>query len=120
MAALPPIKVINYRPFIKNGSASSSSLKGFFEVEILTSSGPITFRDFRFIRQDGQTGFITPPQKDYTNKDGEKKYTTLIDLPKSWKDDILAKLLEVLPADHQGPSSPPPMTANPSYDDIPF
>ncbi len=112
MPKLPPISCSNFKPLSKN-----SNLKGFFEVEILTGFGPLIFRDFRFIQQDGQKGFVSPPQKTFEAHDGTTKYVSLVELPKEWKEEILKKVLPLIPA---------PVTVSPAInsaslsEEIPF
>ena len=91
MEQLPPIKCLNFKVLDKG------SLRGFFDVEVATSFGPLVIRDCRLIQQDGRKAFISTPQKEYTGNDGTKKWSTLVELPKEWKDEILKKALPLVP-----------------------
>lgn len=98
MAQLPPMKCLNFKKI------SKGSLQGFFDVEVSTSFGLLTIRDCRLIRQEGQNPFISPPQKEYQGNDGTRKWTTLIELPKEWKEEILKKALPLVPEEEKSSS----------------
>ncbi len=87
-AALPPMSCTHFKAL-----SGSGNLKGFAEIEIKTSFGPLIIRDVRLIQQPGQRAFVAPPQKEWTKSDGTKQYTELIGLPREWKDRILELVL---------------------------
>jgi DNA-binding cell septation regulator SpoVG len=70
------VEVIRFTPF--NGQ---SSLKGFAEVKV---ADKIVIRDIRLVQVAGKEAFVSPPQKEYTNREGEKKYTKLVEWPQEW------------------------------------
>lgn len=82
---MPKVEVVNYRPFTGQGS-----LKGFAEIKV----GPLTIRDVRLIQVAGKEAFVAPPQKEYVNREGEKKYIKLVDWPDEWADDIRNAIIQ--------------------------
>ena len=70
------VEVIRFTPF--NGQGS---LKGFAEVKV---ADKIVIRDIRLVQVAGKEAFVSPPQKEYTNREGEKKYTKLVEWPQEW------------------------------------
>ncbi len=82
---MPKVEVVNYRPFTGQGS-----LKGFAEIKV----GPLTIRDIRLIQVAGKEAFVAPPQKEYVNREGEKKYIKLVDWPDEWADDIRNAIIQ--------------------------
>lgn len=58
------------------------SLRGFCTV--VFSEPGLEFRDVRIIQQEGQKAFVTGPQREY-EKDGVKKYVSLVYWPKDSK-----------------------------------
>ena len=77
---MPKVEVLNFRPFTGQGS-----LRGFAEVKI---ANQLIIRDIRLIQVTGKEAFISPPQKEYTNREGEKKYLKLNEWPEEWDADI--------------------------------
>ena len=74
------ISVIALKP-VHNGGA----LRAFVDLRI----GPVTFHKTRYIRQDGQQGFVVPPQETWEDQGGKKHYVPLVTWPKAWSPRIL-------------------------------
>lgn len=64
-----PVRIVSYKPLGKE-----SALRGFL-----------------YIRQEGQQGFVSPPQIT-SDVNGEKKYFPVLKWPRAWGDCILAEL----------------------------
>ena len=103
---MPKVEVLNFRPFTGQGS-----LKGFAEVKI---ANRLIIRDIRLIQVAGKEAFVSPPQKEYTNREGEKKYLKLNEWPEEWDTDIrhaiIAASLEQEDQSYQEPVQRPQRT----------
>lgn len=63
-------------------AVEKGALKGFCTV-VFADSG-LEFRDMRIIQQGDQKAFVVGPQREY-EKDGQKKYVSLVFWPKGSK-----------------------------------
>lgn len=79
------IEVVRINP------VSIGNLKAFADVKI----GDILIKDWRVIQKDGAAPWISGPQKMY-EKDGQKKYTNLIEVSKELKQEIEKAILAKL------------------------
>ena len=59
---------------------NSGNLRGLFAVQV----GPCEFRKLRLVQQQGQAPFCTPPQESYTDKQGQRRFVTLVKWPAEW------------------------------------
>lgn len=87
----PKVLVINIKPV--NGG--SGSLRAFASIQV----GPLIIHDCRLIRQDGQRAWVSPPQTQWTPREGEKpRYKALVEWPDHWKDAITEAVSEAYEA----------------------
>ena len=93
------VEVLRFTPF--NGQGS---LKGFAEIKI---ADKMILRDVRLIQVAGKPAFVSPPQKEYTNREGEKKYSKLAEWPQEWEADILNAIVAASVDDTNYPQEPP-------------
>ena len=69
---------------------NSGNLRGLFAIQV----GPCEFRKLRLVQQPGQSPFCTPPQETYTDKQGQKRFVTLVKWPAEWSKPILEAMLK--------------------------
>jgi DNA-binding cell septation regulator SpoVG len=63
-------------------AVSAGSLRAFASVQI----GPaLTVHKLRIIQQAGQRAWVSPPQETWTDREGQTKYTALVELSGSLK-----------------------------------
>lgn len=100
---IPRIEIHRLKPVNSGGS-----LRAFADIAL----GPLTIREARFIKQDGKAGFCTGPQSEWQDRDGGKRYTTLVAWPPEWGEAITRAVEEAL---HDHPNGiqplPPPRNA---------
>ena len=92
----------------------SKSLKGFANVTVSWLGGEeeaIEIEGFRIIQQEGSDAWVAPPQREYTDRDGNKKYVPIVRL----SDSLKAKVQEAGLSSWQGKEP-----AGQSDDDLPF
>lgn len=83
-----PVKIISY-----NELGTDGALRGFVTLAIGKPGNELTVYDARFIRQPGQKGFVSPPQRTSTDPaTGQKKYHPILTWPRSWGDSIMEAL----------------------------
>ncbi len=68
----------------------SGNLKAFVSVNI---GGKLTIHSCRIIQQPGQTAWVSLPQREWVDKDGNKHYAPLIEVPDKVKDAIQEAVL---------------------------
>ncbi|MGI4790603.1 MAG: hypothetical protein ACRYFS_17350 [Janthinobacterium lividum] len=61
------------------------ALRAFLTLQI----GPLVIYRVRYIRQDGQRGYVAPPQEVVTGPGGDRKYLPVLKWPEEWKQPIL-------------------------------
>ncbi len=62
----------------------AGNLKAFVSVRV----GPLIMHDWRIIQQSGQRAYVSPPQAEYVDAAGKKRFKPLLDCPKEWRDEI--------------------------------
>ena len=77
-------------------------LRAFITLKI----GPLVIYRARYIRQDGQKGYVAPPQEVLVGEDGGRKYLPTLKWPDEWKQPILDAVMAAVaevdpPADRQ-------------------
>jgi len=77
------IEVVAIKPL-----SSSGNLRGFASIRM----GGVTIHDCRVIQQPGQRAWVSMPQREYT-KDGQKKYTAVVELSDGLKQQVSAAVL---------------------------
>jgi hypothetical protein len=60
----------------------AGSMRATADVSIPTPWGPLTVSGVKVISKDGKNPWVGFPSKEYTGRDGSKKYQKLIELPK--------------------------------------
>ncbi len=60
----------------------TGSMKATVAVSIPTLLGTITIEGFKVIENDIGKPWVSLPSKDYTGKDGKRKFQKLLELPK--------------------------------------
>lgn len=83
----PRITIVELKP-LNNGSA----LRAFADLQI----GPMVVKKARYVRQDGQRGFVTAPQEEWTDNSGKKHYNPLVIWPREWGDAITEAVTQAL------------------------
>ena len=63
---------------------SAGNLRCFASVKI----GPLTVHKFRLIQQAGQSAWVSPPQEDWTDAQGTKRWKSLLEIPDKWKEPL--------------------------------
>ena len=76
------VDVVKIRPIQGKGN-----LLAFASIQI---AGKLILNDCRLIQQPGQKAWVSPPQNQYTDKEGKTKYTPLAEWPKEWNEAIEA------------------------------
>ncbi len=82
---IPSISVIDIKPV--NGT---TPLKAFVSVKI----GKLIIHGFRIIQQPNQAAWVSVPQNEYTNREGKKSYSPVIELPEEWKEPLKNVVLD--------------------------
>ena len=77
--------VLEYLP-----TPDSGNLRGLFAIQI----GTWEYRKVRLVQQPGQAPFASPPQETYIDKQGQRRYVTLVKWPPEINRPILEALLE--------------------------
>lgn len=77
------IEVIAIRP-VPNGN-----LRAFVSVRV----GDITIHDCRIVQQPGQRPWVSLPQQEYTTRDGERKFSTVIELTEPLRREVSRAVL---------------------------
>lgn len=70
-------------------SNRQGSLRAFVTLQI----GPLVIYRARYIRQDGQKGYVAPPQEVVTEPNGGRKFLPSLKWPEEWKQPILEAVL---------------------------
>ena len=65
------------------------ALRAFVTLQI----GPLVIYRARYIRQDGQRGYVAPPQEAVAGPDGERRFLPALKWPEEWKQPILEAVL---------------------------
>ena len=76
---LPPFEVVELTP------VQTGNLLAFVSVRIGREPTAITVHKCRWIRQPGQVPFFLPPQEFWDGDDGKRRYKTLFEFPKAWR-----------------------------------
>ena len=79
------IKVIKIRRLTAWGN-----LKAFIDVEVKG----IIFHDFRIIQQPNQAAWVSPPQAEWTDKEGQQQFRPLVRFPAGLKEAVSKAVLE--------------------------
>ena len=78
------IEVVALRPLVDNGN-----LKAFVSVRL----GGVTIHDCRIVQQPGQAAWVSMPQREYADKQGQKKYSAIVELSDSLKSSVAEIIL---------------------------
>ena len=78
------IEVVAVRPIDKG------NLRAFVSVRL----GGVTIHDCRVIQQQGQAAWVSMPQREYTDKQGQKKYSAIVELSEALKKSVSALVLQ--------------------------
>ena len=78
------VHVINIRP-VQRGN-----LKAFCDVRL----GGILVKDFRVIQQPGQRPWTSPPQREWTDANGQTRYAPVVELTDRLKQQVQQAILE--------------------------
>lgn len=62
---------------------NKGNLKAFFSVLIAKK---MWIHGCRLVQQPGQQPWASLPQNEYTDKEGKKKYSAVVELPAEWKE----------------------------------
>ena len=85
---LPAIEVFGFEPPEKPGN-----LLCFFSVRVGKEPTALTLHQCRLVRQGTQSPWFSPPQASWLDADGARRYKTLVDLPRDWREAILSAAL---------------------------
>ena len=93
-ADLPGFEILNLRRLQPGGATVA-----FFSVAVHVggfSKDPLMLHDCKLIvSRDGEP-FIGLPQREWTDREGVKKYSPLTEMPKSWRGPLLDTVIDVL------------------------
>lgn len=67
----------------------AGNLKAFVSVRV----GPLIMHDWRIIQQDGQRAYVSPPQAEYVDAEGRKRFRKVLDCPEDWLAEIRKTVL---------------------------
>ena len=79
------IKVISLKQI------NRGSLKAFVDIRI---DNGLTIKDFRIVQQAGQKPWVSVPQQEYTGRDGERKFKSLVLLSDDLKKQVSSVVLK--------------------------
>lgn|SRR5215813_5755 len=80
------VEVISIKPLTNAGS-----LRALITVRV----GDVTVHECRVVQQIGQTPWVSLPQKEYTNRAGERKFTPVVELTDALKKQVCDEVLRV-------------------------
>jgi len=63
----------------------SGNIKALVDVRLF---GQITIREVKIIQQPGQSPWVSPPDKEFTGRDGQKKYVKIIEIADALKQEV--------------------------------
>jgi DNA-binding cell septation regulator SpoVG len=78
------VELLSIRPV-----PNTSNLRAFASVRI----GNITIHDCRIVQQPGQQAWVSLPQREYTTKGGERKFSAVIELSEPLRREVLRAVL---------------------------
>lgn len=78
------------------------------------SFGPFTANEFKLMRRDNGNAFVSPPQREYTKRDGGRGWVNLVEMTPTELRVLTRRVLAMLggggqhgPSGSSGPQSPP-------------
>jgi DNA-binding cell septation regulator SpoVG len=90
----PPTESVPQKPtsirILKIRQAGGGALRAFVDVAIGSS---LIIHDFRIVQQLGQAAWVSPPQREYLDNDGKKRYATIVELSGALKTQIERAIL---------------------------
>jgi DNA-binding cell septation regulator SpoVG len=105
---------------------STGNLRAFVSIKISNGASSITIHDCRIVQQPGQAAWVALPQREYTDRDGAKKWTALVWIEGPLKDQIDAAVIPHYEEELRkqppppAPAQAPAQTGLPPDDEIPF
>jgi DNA-binding cell septation regulator SpoVG len=88
------VDVVKIRPIQGKGN-----LKGFASVQI---AGKVTIHSCRIVQQPGQAPWVSLPQEEYTDREGKKRYSPMVEIPDEWKEPLSHAVLDAFSQHEMG------------------
>jgi DNA-binding cell septation regulator SpoVG len=89
---------------LKIQPVNKGSLKAFASVDI---AGKLKIHSCRIVQQAGQAPWVSLPQNEWTDKDGNKKFFPVIEVPDAVKSAIETEILKVWRSNNGGGGGKP-------------
>ncbi len=85
-------RILNIRP------VEQGALRALVTLQI----GPLVIYQARYIQQDGQRAYVSPPQEVVEGPGGQRRYIPLLKWPDEWKQPILEAVVAALAENRDG------------------
>ena len=89
------VEILAIKPLTKPGN-----LKAFVSIRV----GELIVHDLRVVQQSGQAAWVSPPQREYTDQQGQRKFYPVVEFAGKLKEGITQAVLSAWTTE-QAPST---------------